>query len=775
MKFYYLVHSMLAQKGANAIKIVSVAVGLLVSCLIFTRLAYNYSYDTCFHDYDRLYQVRMSYEVNGEKMGPFESCVGKLSWGIYSEMSEYVSAATNIYRGAGGVQLYNGEQRIDADKIASDSLFFETMGIKVLVGQPKYDLALPNIIYLSESMARELYGDESPIGRTISAENAIDLTVKGVFKDLPENVTIYPFKVVISMSTFQTQIEQRFQWSGADSWPTYMRLKSDCTLTEEQLNSKLNQMYQTHQPDTEDYKVIITATPIRDMYLDIDDVKKMNMVMWALGLSLLLMTVLNYVLITIASLSRRSKGVGIHKCSGATGATIMRMFISETLVILSLALVLMGLLLFIFQPLIKDIIDLDISQIFEPARLWVTGCILLFFILVGGFLPGRLFAKIPVTQVFRRFTDRNSAWKRSLLLVQIAGVSFVAGLLSVVAVQYNDVINYDKGFDIENRVTFRMPGAQMNRESRKNIFLGGIAAQPYVEAVTWSIGSPLYGFSGEYVYDAAGNMKFNSRIAWVDANYVKFMGINLLQGSYDMKDGDMVVNETFAKRMGWGDDAVGHHIERMGNSDVLNVVAVVKDFVVNNLSEEIPPVAFAVTGLYQSSGYALLKEPFDENYKKLETYLSETYPTYNPKLTSMKKIHDDAYHSVLLFRNSALVTAVALIFIAMMGLIGFTRDEVERRRKEIAVRKVNGADSFSIVSLITGDVFKIAIPATIIGTLCAWYVGHLWLENFKVTADNIWAYYLLSAMIVLILVVVCVFSVTWRIANENPVTQLKSE
>ena len=256
----------------------------------------------------------------------------------------------------------------------------------------------------------------------------------------------------------------------------------------------------------------------------------------------------------------------------------------------------------------------------------MTGSILLFFILVGGFLPGRLFAKIPVTQVFRRFTDRNSAWKRSLLFVQIGGVSFVAGLLAVVAVQYHDVINYNKGFDITNRVTFSMPTAQMNRDARKNIFLGGIAQLPYVESVTWSIGSPLYGFSGDYVYDAADNIKFNSRIAWVDAEYVKFMGMSLMQGSYDMKNGDVIVNETFAKRMGWGDNAIGQHAERVGNSDILNVVAVVKDFVVGDLSQEIPPVAFVVTDSYLSDGYALLKEPFDENYKKLEAYFSETYP-----------------------------------------------------------------------------------------------------------------------------------------------------
>ncbi len=772
MKFYYLINQMLAQKGANAIKIISVAVGLLVSCLIFIRLAYNYSYDTCFKDYDRLYQVFMSYQINGDKLGPFESCVGKLSGGIYEDLNQYVEASCNIYRGGGG-NLFDGETRLDVKQIGSDSLFFDTMGIPVIAGQPKSDLAMPNVIYLSESLARKLYGDGEAIGRTLSLDMKTSLTVKGIFKDLPENISVYPFDVVISMSTFPWQIKHRFLWYGADNWPTYLRLREGCDISDAELNRQLNEMFHSYAPDTDEVKMTIIAAPIRDTFLGYDNVKKMNLVMWVLGVSLLLMTTLNYVLITIASLSRRAKGIGVHKCSGAGSWSIMGMFLDETALILFCSLILMGVMLIVFEPFIEEVIALNISQVLSPSSLWVSAAILAFFFVVGGVLPGRLYAKIPVTQVFRRFTDRNSAWKRSLLFVQIGGVAFIAGLLALVSVQYSDVINHEQGFEYKDKACFHIPS--FGDSVRAEAFFSEIKSLPYVNEVTWSVANPLRSeYSGDNVSDAAGNLLFNTRIEWADADFIKVMGITLLQGSHEFHVGDMVVNETFAKRMGWGDNAVGQHTEKVSDYR-MNIAAVMKDYSVGDVNQEITPVIICINDWMFGYCYVALKEPFDDNYKKLESYMEDNYSKYDLELTTMEKVHDENYMSVLLFRNSAIVTAVALMFIALMGLIGFARDEVERRRKEIAIRKVNGAESFSVIALISGDVLKIAVPAAAIGTVLTWYVGKLWLENFSVRADNILALYLLTAIIVLALVLCCVVCVTWRVANENPVTQLKSE
>ena len=113
--------------------------------------------------------------------------------------------------------------------------------------------------------------------------------------------------------------------------------------------------------------------------------------------------------------------------------------------------------------------------------------------------------------------------------------------------------------------------------------------------------------------------------------------------------------------------------------------------------------------------------------------------------------------------------------IALMGLIGFTRDEVERRRKEIAIRKVNGATAGTVISMMCGDLLKISIPAVIIGLAFAWYLGQMLIDVFTVKVQHLPVYMLLAGMVILAAVMLCVVLVSRRVANENPVTQLKSE
>ena len=135
----------------------------------------------------------------------------------------------------------------------------------------------------------------------------------------------------------------------------------------------------------------------------------------------------------------------------------------------------------------------------------------------------------------------------------------------------------------------------------------------------------------------------------------------------------------------------------------------------------------------------------------------------------------DSYNSVRVFRNATLLAAIAILFITLMGLIGYINDELQRRSKEIAIRKVNGAEASSILEMLVQDVLWISFPAVVAGTLGAWYVGGLWMEQFAVTVGSLVPYYICVVIVVLILIVGCVISRTWRIANENPVKSIKSE
>lgn len=768
VNLYYVLHIMLAQKGANIIKIVSVAIGLLVSTLVFARLEYNYSYDSCFPNRDRLYQVWMSYEINGQQLGPFVYCPGKIAEGAVEALGNNIEAATAIGRTI-QPDLYKGNEHIDVRIIGADSTFFQTMGLEVLRGNPQKDLATPNVIYISESLANQLYGNEDPIGKNLTLDHEKTLTVYGIFRDLPRNVTVYGFKALISQTTYPEYREQQY-WSGGDSWPIYFRMKRDSRLSESEINSLLNQMYQSHVPDTSE-KTIITAKPINRTYLERDSVKRMNLILWVLGSALLLMTTLNYVLVTIATLAHRAKAIGIHKCIGAGNMTIISLFMCETAIILLCSMVLMVIFLYIFEPIITETLSLPIHELFASDRLWIPIAVIIFFIVVGGLLPGRIFSRIPVAQVFRRFTERNSGWKQSLLFVQICGVAFVSSLLVTATMQYREVTGRHMGFTTDRLAKISIPS-----DLAPDVLKTTIENLPYVEAIATSSSNPLSGYSGEMVYNDKGDAIFNTRTDRIGKGYIGLMGIRLLQGHEPEKDDEVVISEEFARKMGHPDNPVGQYI-RLGNGDgtPYKIVGLVKDYILEGFTNEISPIVLRKADITVGSATIRLKAPFEQNYVQLKSFLEESMPQYDFNTENMSKRAIALYSDVRIFRNSTLIATVALIFISLMGLVGFSRDEVQRRSKEIAIRKVNGAEATDIIYLIISDIARIAIPAITAGILCAVYVGHLWLSNFSVTAPHIGLWYLLTGLTILTLVGVCILAVTLKVANENPVARLKTE
>ena len=155
--------------------------------------------------------------------------------------------------------------------------------------------------------------------------------------------------------------------------------------------------------------------------------------------------------------------------------------------------------------------------------------------------------------------------------------------------------------------------------------------------------------------------------------------------------------------------------------------------------------------------------------------VEKLFPTRDIVFSSFQKVIDDQNSTVTDFRNAALLAAITILFVTLMGLIGYINDEIQRRSKEIAIRKVNGAEASSILRLFSKDIFWISLPAVFLGGLGAWYIGGVWIEQFVEGVDFGICGFLLIACIVLLLIIGCVVFKAWRIANENPVDSIKSE
>lgn len=766
-QIYYVIQTLIHGKGSIPFKVISLALGLGMSILLFARVAYEQSYDTCFRDYKHIYQVWSMFIMEGKSPEPQTMNMGPLAGAIFESFPKEVESATCINHYLASWPLYYGNVRFNEKKLCADSLFFQTMGIEVLNGNPVQDLQQPNVIYLSKSLAERMFGGENPIGKVISYNHERDLTVRGTYNDIPDNTTVKA-DAVISMPPAWAATQQNYSWEGGDSYYQYVRLRPEVDV--EALNTRMEKMAEKYLPARDSWSYTAYVKPLRDTFREQDDVKRMYTIMMTLGLSILFITALNYALVSISSLSRRAKMVGVHKCSGASGSSIFGMFMLETCAVIILALLVMALLLVGFRDFVEDTASTKLTNLFDGSRLWVPAATVALLLLVGGVLPGRLFAHIPVTQVFRRYTEGKKGWKRPLLFIQFAGVAFICGLMCMVMMQYRYVMSKDMGFKTERiAYTYQYFKSAEESDNAYNFF----RSLPYIANVSSAYGNPLDGYSGCFINGENGEALFSARFDACMDNYYDLMGIQLKEGRLPRDNSEAVINETFVDLMKWGNEAIGRVVHTLG--DNITVCGVLKDFQINGFyAKPMPYIGFNTRRLNNELHF-LLKEPFAENLQRLTQDAAKAFPDKTIDFTSMEESMRTMYNSVRVFRNATVVAGVVMFFIMLMGLLGYTTDEVQRRSKEIAIRKVNGAEASDILRLLGNDVLWVAIPAVIIGIALSGYVNNLWINAFTAQVSMSVAAYLGIGLAVLAVIISCVLIKAWRIANENPVKSIKSE
>jgi Predicted ABC-type transport system involved in lysophospholipase L1 biosynthesis, permease component len=769
-QLYYVIKTLLRGRGSNLIKIISLSLGLTMSILLFARIAFELSFDTCFKNNGDLYQIFSVWTTNGEKRDPSEQNMGPVAGTILQNFPKEVESATSICEYTVSGPLYYGSVRFDDKKVMADSLFFQTMGMEVLRGDP-HELMNRDVIFLSDRLAKKIFGGDDPIGKTLMYNKELTLTVKGIYAALPENTT-RPCDGVISMPTMWSRGWGNYSWNGGDSYPEYIRFKKG--VDKESVMKRLDAMIAKYKPADMakmqlDYTVFLK--PICDVYREYKDVKRMVWIMSILAFSILFIAALNYVLISISSLSYRAKAIGVHKCSGASGGTVFGMFLMETGIIILLAIGVMLLLLFNFRDFAEDTTVAKLSSLFAAGRLWVPGLTVLFLFLIGGVLPGRLFSSIPVSQVFRRYSEGKKDWKRPLLFVQFAGVTFIAGLMCVVLAQYHYVTHKSMGYNAD-RVVVSSMSFNTSEKNKSDYILTYFKGLSYVEDVSSAWDYPAYGFSGEMVRNEAGKTLFSTRIEGEMENYPKMMGMTFKVGRMARDSSEVVVNETFAEWMHWGSRVVGRTLNLGRN---YKVVGLLKDYRMNSFYYDQQPLVVYWVNYISGQLHIRLREPFAENLAKLNRESSDALPDKVIDFRSLEQIIHDNYNATRVFRNATIMSTVVMVFIMLMGLIGYTTDEVRRRSKEIAIRKVNGAEVSDVLHILSRDILYVALPAIVIGLVGAWYVNAAWMDSFSEKIPLSPVVYPLLGIVILLIIVGCVIWKSWRIANENPVNSIKSE
>lgn len=583
---YYTLQSLLHKQGSNAIKIVSLALGLLMSVFLFARIAFELSFDNFYHDSDNLYIVKTGWLKNGVLEGnESRFTIIPIPAAIAEEFPEQVESSTvscSLFDNS--FQL--GERQLDMSTVMADTLYFSVLGLEMIEGNPQ-DLAGPDVVFLSAKSAKEAFGDENPIGKTLRYDfwgYQTTLLVKGIFADIPLNTSLERRpEAIISFPTIGRHLKWNLGWQSGGNYDGYLRLRSPQDA--DWLNERMSIAIARHIPPESGLELSVRIVPIHNLHVETPQVRKMIWIMFFLGIVLLFTTALNYVLVSVASLTQRAKAIGVHKCSGASGSSIFSMFMVETAIVVGLALLLIGLLVYIFHEKMEELAAVPLSALFDWQNLWAPLSVILLLFILGGCLPAMLFARIPVTQVFRRYTSGRRGWKRVLLFVQFIGAAFILGMMLMVVSQYSYVTTRDRGWRLE-RVVYTT-----QREVDGNSLRSLVGSLPYVEGVASAERPILWFGSNQPILDNQGNELFYPRNTWFDSDFLPFIGLRLKEGHNLTGEGQLLVNSVFCEKMNWTDSPIGKRVNDYGT-----VVGLLDSFSFADMPNDNLPVMVEWTG-----------------------------------------------------------------------------------------------------------------------------------------------------------------------------------
>ncbi len=767
-QIYYTFLTLLRGRGSHVIKTVSLTLGLFVGVLLFAQIAFEMSFDSHYKGVEQIYKIENYVYRGGD--GPHYDpwLLGPATSTFVKNLPEEIECGT-VCKNMGSIHMFYNDRRTQPMLTFADTAYFRTLGIEVLAGDPR-ELANPDVSFVSERYANDYLGKDSPVGKVLLYNKSIPITIKGVYKEIPENSTLRP-DIIVSLATPLKYEIFRWSWDGGSAYSGYLRVRPD--VDPERLEARMNQVasqYISTDPQNE-YALRYSLKSLKNMYRKNESVRRMHTILSVLAFSILFIAAMNYVLIAISSLYKRSKAIGVHKCNGASQGDIFSMFLWETVLILFISCICTVGLVFTFREIIEDILGASLRSLFTWQTLWVPVCILFFLFLLAGVLPGKIFSSVPVTQVFRRYTEGKNSWKRPLLFIQFAGVSFVVGLLCVTWVQYQHITNRDVGYDTET-VAFVENEQIAHPEMLKNV----LKSLPMVEQVSISTMDLLGRYSGDWITEENGEYLFTASWNIADYDFLSTTGLVLLEGRHIQASGEMLVNEEFVRQRGWKGSAVGQPVYLYGEYAGI-IVGVLKDFPTSSAYGSILPFMMASEYYYDEERVynVRLKLPYKESLQALNEEIERIFPTDDLEFRLYQQEIEKQYDSVLRFRDSVVIASVSILLIALVGLFGYINDEIRRRSKEIAVRKVNGAQEVDILSLFSYNICWIALLSVGFGVVISYFVGQKWLEQFADQIHISIPLYVLLILVINLLIHLAVFLKARSVARENPVLSIQAE
>jgi putative ABC transport system permease protein len=795
-------------KTFSFINIFGLAVSMSVCLLVITMVAGLHEYDRFHENYDHIHRVisKRIKSSNWNATSPFP--VGSYLKDEYDGIED----VTTLRNGFGGDAAI-GDNAIPVTGFYASESFFNVFSFPLIAGDRDQVLKEPFSVVLTQEAAKKLFGDTNPIGNVItfsdrglmmfgiSTKNVpVDLgefTVTGIIDEFPAN-SHFAFEILASASTLPSLISQEKiedlsnDWTNI--WNTYHYVLLNDDRDEAYLNSLLTNIAENQYLDHEKKECVFKAQPLStitpgkllnnpvSLRLPIEAVYFLTI----LAVVLIFSACFNYTNLTVARSLTRAREVGIRKVSGAFKRQIFLQFLSESVVMAVLALIISYGLLQLLKPAflglwINKYINISYSS--DPLILLIF---LAFSVLVGiiaGVIPSFYLSRFKPIKVLKALGSAkmfgNLSLRKSLIVLQ-----FTISLLFILSTtfvyfQLRYLVKAEYGFNKDNILNIQLQGNKYEQ------FKTEIGAHKGISGVSGSSYLPSTAYSTSFMVWNSEDLNDSLRMEWmqVDGNFIPNFDLKIIAGrnfstEMSMENiNSLIINETAVEKWGFENphDAIGKHL-MLNKEDDAEIIGVVSDFHFKLKMDEIGPLLFRNNP--EKFRYANVKvvpgaieevdKFLEKKWKGFDKYHSYESRLYDHTLAETHAIFSDISYIVGFI-------AFLAITIACLGLLGMVTFAAETKTKEIGIRKTMGAEVNNIIVNLSKGYFLLLGIAIILAIPMTWFINDLWLREFAYKIDIGIPHYLIGIGIMVILGILTIGSQTFKAARANPVDALRYE
>ncbi|MDJ1502813.1 ABC transporter permease [Xanthocytophaga agilis] len=800
------------------INVTGLALGIVCSMVIYVFLTYELSFDTFHSQSSHIFRiVEHNHKANGTQY--WNTTAYPLAEAIRSDIPGSITAQTAgpISRiissddGKGNIRRFEEKKILFVDKYYLQLFDFQKVfdqkenGLWI-AGSPQTAFNKPNAVILTQRSAEkyfptEVSQKETLIGKTLKLNNTDELIISGIIQNPPVNTNLL-FDLIVNYQFFKTNNPYKAtNWSGNYEGTTYVLL--DPTIQPSTFEKQLAALKKKYMKAEDDRRSSYFLQPLTDIhtqtqYGSLGSYTVQKELLWSLaslGVFLILIACINFINLTTAQAVKRSKEVGIRKAIGGTQLQLFFQFVSETFLIVVIAVGLSTVFLHWLLSSLNSyltIIELDLQIDSTLIVFSILLCIIVS--IIAGFYPAIVLTHYQPIKALKGVIKTGSyglLLRKGLIIFQF-GITYclLVGML-IVAQQMDYFQHKDLGFVTEAVVTVKMPPNQTAMQQEQ--FRQRLLAHPSIKQVSYSSGAPTtansYGTDFRLPSEPLTQMR-QAEMKVVDLPYASLYNLTVLSGQWlseanRMPDGQgfngFVVNETLIKMLGLTPEkAVGQTL--IISEGEAPIVGVVRDFHNTSLQQSIKPCVLLLWNkdfIEESSIRLQLPHNNPLAIQSTLAFIEDTWKEAFPEGVYQYAFLKDTLAKNYLVENLIFdafrVFAVISIFISCLGLFGLITHTSEQRTKEIGIRKVLGASVQQIVLLLSGD-FLWLIGIAFIATIpLIWYIMHEWLQKFTYKIEIRWWMFGLSGAIAFIIALATICVQAIRSALANPTQSLRSE